>query len=83
MSFEIGVFCDRTQLADTFLFARKYIISNFYGTESFLLVSVPKIAHLSANVNPVLHKKIRYIDAPDFSSISLYIRELFRNLARN
>lgn len=39
------------------IFAKIYVISNFSKQNPFLLVSVAKIAHLSANVNPVFHKK--------------------------
>ena len=62
--FEIGVSFD-----EPFLQILHYLQKNlcyFRFAESFLLVSALKISHLSANVNPVMHKKIRYIDAPDF-----------------
>ena len=39
------------------IFAKNLCYFKFYEAESFLLVSAPKIAHLSANVNPVQHKK--------------------------
>jgi len=58
------------------------MLFQLFRTESFRLVSVPKIAHLSANVNPALHKKSEYIGAPDFSSFTPNIRTGFYNLAR-
>jgi len=36
LSFEIGVFCDRTLLADTMIFAKIYVISNFSKQNPFL-----------------------------------------------
>ena len=66
LSLEIGVFCDRTVLADTSLFAKNLCYFRF--AESFLLVSAFKIAPLSTNVNPVLHKKSNVMAHRFFSS---------------
>ena len=53
----------------------------FYEAESFPLVSAPKIAHLSANVNPVPHKNQIYWRTGSFILFA-NIRTGLRNLAR-
>ena len=74
--FEIGVFCDRTVLADTLLFAKNYVISilpsrilsfgfRFYNNTSF------------RKCQPCLAKKSEYTGVPDFSSFSLIYGRFF------
>ena len=77
--FEIGVFCDRTVLADTCYLQKTMLNHNSRITESFLQVSVITITHLFANFNPVVQNNRNILTHLDFVHCR-NIRGFFCNL---
>ena len=77
--FEIGVFCDRTVLADTCYLQKTMLNHNSRITESFLLISGVTITHLFANFNPVVQNNRNILTHLEFFHCR-NIRGFFCNL---